>query len=230
MKHTVRLLGQETSYTLKRSSRRTVGLRIDTQGLTVSTPLRMPEKTIENILHEKSAWILKKLEELRSKPAPLQNWGEGEAVPFLGKNYILRISMADRTRIGTGEGFLEVALPDPEPSKIGAAVESWYKRRARAHFAERIAHYCPMLEVKLPRLFLSSAKTRWGSCNSKREIRLNWRLIRISPDLIDYVVAHELAHLIEMNHSAAFWNTVGKIYPEYRTARATLKRSHHPMC
>lgn len=227
MKRTLSLAGQETSYVLKRSSRRSVGLRIDMRGLTVSAPLRMAENRLEGILHQKSAWILKKMEEMRGWSAP--KWSEGEVAAYLGRDYTLRFFQASRVDVSIRDEFLEVSLPDASPSKVEAAVEGWYRRQALPHFAARIAHYCPKLGVGLPKLFLSNAKTRWGSCNSKGEVRLNWRLIRMAPDLIDYVVAHELAHLIEMNHSAAFWHRVEAIFPGYATARATLKRSRNAM-
>lgn len=229
MIRTVRLMGQETRYVLKRSSRRSVGLKIDTQGLTVSIPLRMPENAIERILYEKSGWILKKLQEACARSAPVPEWRDGERFAFLGNHYALRTRMSPKVEIGINGEFLDVAMPDPQASEIAVVVEDWYKQQALDFFAERIAHFCPKLGVALPRLFLSSAKTRWGSCNSKGEVRLNWRLMFMPRHLVDYVVSHELAHLIEMNHSAAFWKKVGEIYPEHKTARAALKRSRHPV-
>ena len=219
---TVTLSGREMRYVLKRSSRRTVGLRITPGGLTVSIPLKMPEYGIESILKAKAGWILKKLDEAKSPPA-LQ-WTDGEKIPYLGTHHALRIVHAARAKADMKEGFLEVALPEARPEKIEATVIHWYKRQALDCFAERIAHYCPKLGLQLPRLHISSARTRWGSCNSKGEVRLNWRLMRLPLELVDYVVAHELSHLIEMNHSPAFWKTVESIYPAYRTARMALRR------
>ncbi len=214
----IRLSGNETAYMLKRSARRTVGLRIDPKGLTVSAPLRMPEKAIEAILLSKSEWILRKMDEARPCPAP--KWQEGEKLPFLGKHYRLSISSGKRDVRLEGE-CIAVSLPDA--SRTRECIESWYKRQALDLFAERIAHYCPKLGVETPKLFLSNAKTRWGSCNSKREVRLNWRLVLMSLPIVDYVVVHELSHLIEMNHSKAFWEKVGSVYPAFDAARKELK-------
>lgn len=216
---TVVLKGQETGYVLKRSTRRTIGIRIDREGLKVSAPLRMPEKTIENMLSEKSAWILRKMEEL--KPPPARQWKEGETIHFLGKPLFLRISFSSKREVRVNGACLEVFLPDLE--KIQATIESWYRRQALEFFSSRVAHYCGRLDLALPRLFISNAKTRWGSCNSKREVRLNWRLVSMDPDLVDYVVVHELSHLIEMNHSKSFWNTVESVYPAYDSARRALR-------
>lgn len=219
------LSGRETHYVLKRSRRRSVGLRITPEGLAVSAPQRMPEHVLEALLREKSGWILKKMDE--AKPSPAQKWAEGEEISFLGTPYPLRILHCGRIAVGISEGFLEVRLPDPSPERIEKAVHAWYKRTALECFAERIDHYCPRLAVERPRLFLSNAKTRWGSCNSRGEVRLNWRLVRMPLDLVDYVVAHELSHLAEMNHSQAFWDKVASVYPAYRSARAALRR--HPL-
>lgn len=216
---TISLSGKETGYVLKRSARRTLGLRIDPAGLTVSAPMRMSEKTIEGILMEKSGWILRKMEE--AKPVPAPKWQEGEAIPFLGEHYRLRIVLSSKKKVGIAGEYLEVFLPDPSGAK--ETVESWYKRQALDFFSERVIHYCPKLGVEAPKLFLSNAKTRWGSCNSRREIRLNWRLVLMDPLLVDYVVVHELSHLIEMNHSIAFWKTVESVYPAFDEARRELK-------
>lgn len=112
------------------------------------------------------------------------------------------------------------------PQQIEHVVMNWYFEQAHACFKARIAHYSPKLGVvvtRLPHFRLSRAKTRWGSCNSKGVIHLNWRLIQLPIELIDYVVAHELSHLIEMNHSPAFWAQVERIYPNFRAARTRLK-------
>jgi predicted metal-dependent hydrolase len=99
----------------------------------------------------------------------------------------------------------------------------WYKQQALPHFTARVNHYAEILGVPNPHVMLSSANTRWGSCSHKGEIRLSWRLLKAPPHLIDYVVAHEVAHLKEMNHSPAFWQVVAQLYPDYILARKELE-------
>ena len=101
--------------------------------------------------------------------------------------------------------------------------EQWYRKQALTDFSRRLEILAAKLGVPTPALFLSNARSRWGSCNSRQEIRLNWRLLQAPPHIINYVVAHELAHLKEMNHSAKFWAMVEKIYPDYKTAEKELK-------
>jgi predicted metal-dependent hydrolase len=110
-------------------------------------------------------------------------------------------------------------------SKIEKAVTKWYRDEAERVFQECVAHYSPLLSVSPKKIKLSSARTQWGSCTSQGVVRLNWQLVKMPLHLIDYVVVHELAHLIEMNHSTAFWNVVESVCPDFSKCRAEL-RSH----
>jgi predicted metal-dependent hydrolase len=108
-------------------------------------------------------------------------------------------------------------------------VQSWLQRQARRLFDERCALYAQRLGVQVRRIGLSSAATRWGSANADGSIRLNWRLIHFSVPIIDYVVAHELAHLREMNHGPAFWGVVRSLIPDYERSRDALRDGHVPV-
>jgi predicted metal-dependent hydrolase len=111
----------------------------------------------------------------------------------------------------------------PSAADRHAALIRALRARAILWFRERVVEYCLRLGVAVPRVGLSSARTRWGSCSAHSGIRLHWRLIHLSPALIDYVVAHEVAHLVEMNHSPSFWSLVEKIYPDWKSARKALR-------
>ena len=133
----------------------------------------------------------------------------------------------DRAPTANGEApsRLLVALPrDADEARIRDAVQGWLQREARRVFAERVAHFEARLGVRVKRLSLSSAATRWGSANANGAVRLHWRLIEHPLATIDYVVAHELAHLREMNHSARFWAVVRSVVPDYEQSRARLRR------
>ena len=114
-----------------------------------------------------------------------------------------------------------------DQAHIARKVLLWYRQYALQDFQRRVALFAAKLKIAPPPVFLSNAKGRWGSCNSRHEIRLNWRLIQAPPALINYVVAHELAHTKQMNHSAKFWAIVEKLDPEYRTAEKALKDWSH---
>jgi predicted metal-dependent hydrolase len=108
--------------------------------------------------------------------------------------------------------------------RIEKVVTKWYRNEAERVFQECVAHYAPLMSVAPKQIKLSSARTQWGSCTSRGVVRLNWQLVRMPLHLIDYVVVHELAHLIEMNHSAAFWRIVESACPDYANCRAELRR------
>ena len=113
---------------------------------------------------------------------------------------------------------------DANEALIEQTVTQWYQREAKSLFNERIAHYAPLMDVAPRMVKLSSARTQWGSCTTRGDVRLNWQLIKMPVRLIDYVVVHELAHLIEMNHSTAFWRAVEIACSDYANRRRELKQ------
>lgn len=218
--------GHSIPYTLKVSARRrTIGLRVDVNGLTVHIPRRVTPHTVENLLQDKSDWIARKLAEWQQDRPKAMEWRDGAALQHLGKTITLSLRHDARARAVEFDGVrLYVALPNPgDPQSVQRKVAQWYARQARADFSRRVELLAAKLGVPPPPLFLSNARTRWGSCNSRGEIRLHWRLIQAPPHIIHYVVAHELAHLKEMNHSQKFWTWVEKLCPDYAMSQQALK-------
>ncbi len=137
---------------------------------------------------------------------------------------------SDDTLPGVPRLTLHVGLPQSAaPKQIRDAVQSWLQRQARRIFEERCRHFAAQLGVRMTRLTLSSASTRWGSAGADGAVRLNWRLVHFAMPSIDYVIAHELAHLREMNHSAAFWDVVRSVLPDYEAARGSLRDDALPV-
>ncbi|MBY4898897.1 M48 family metallopeptidase [Cupriavidus sp. AU9028] len=216
-------------YTLKRSPRRTIGFTIDDRGLTVAAPRWVTVGDIESAIGQKQRWIFTKLAEWQRRDAqrvlPALQWRDGATVPFLGKPVTLRLPSPTGTLLFDAlTGTLHLALPDQaDEQQIRDRVQAWLQTQARRLFAERLDVYAAKLGVRHKAFALSSANTRWGSCTADGKIRLNWRLLHFPLSVIDYVAAHELAHLKEMNHGPRFWQTVASIFPEFEQARATLK-------
>ena len=217
------ILQEEISYTLKRSAKRkTIGLKIDHEGLTVHAPWRASEKWLNEVLLKNEQWIHKKLSELARDKPPCIHWGEGTKLLFLGQP--LQLRFMSLTKIYCNPPYLWVPeILGGSPATLRARVIKWYKEQALRHFTARAENYTGLLAVPVPSVRLSNAQHLWGSCNTKGEIRINWRLIQAPPMQIDYVVAHELAHLIELNHSKKFWKLVERIYPPYDWARRQLR-------
>ncbi|MCW7537255.1 M48 family metallopeptidase [Aquabacterium sp. A7-Y] len=235
--------GQRVAYDFRRAKRRSIGFIVSTEGLSVSAPRWVAVAEIESALQDKAGWILRKLAEQGERNQRLQQarveWRDGTSLPFLGETLTVvldpRVSGAvlntDATALpGVPRLMLHVGLPQQAgAAQIRDLVQSWLQRQARAVFEERCRHFAERLGVRYERLALSSAQTRWGSASADGSIRLNWRLIHFALPTIDYVVAHELAHLREMNHSPRFWDVVRSVMPDYQQVRGTLKETVLPV-
>ena len=224
---TVILIGTQVTYTLKRTSRRrSIGLRIDNHGLTVNMPLRASEKWLNDVLQDKAHWVVKKLENWQTKKPVSSLWQDGQPLFFIGEVLTLRVVVslfATPPLLHSAQLFVHVT-DDANEALIEQTVTQWYQREAKSLFNERIAHYAPLMDVAPRMVKLSSARTQWGSCTTRGDVRLNWQLIKMPVRLIDYVVVHELAHLIEMNHSTAFWRAVEIACSDYVQRRRELKQ------
>jgi predicted metal-dependent hydrolase len=217
------LLGARiVDYRLIRSSRRTLGMTIDQRGLRVGASPRTPLADIERFLRANAAWVLKKLDQWHGHGETRHlAICDGALIPVLGDACAVRIEPgANRVRWDE-RALILLARPDADLRQL---VRRALRARALEVFTARAAHYAAQLNRPLPRIALSNAQTRWGSCSEKTGIRLSWRLIHAPSRLIDYVVAHEMAHLVEMNHSPRFWKVVERLCPDYRTARTELRR------
>jgi predicted metal-dependent hydrolase len=228
----VTLLGQQrVSYVLKRSAkRRRMLLSVDEGGLTVSVPFRTSERRIAELLQHSETWLLGKLQEYAARRRPARVWEEGALLDFVGQQLRLKLARSAGRPVAQLQdgGTLLLALPQPDcPEQVRELVIHWYRRHAGPHLRARAEHFAAQISEPVPRVLLSSAVGRWGSCNAKREVRLSWRLMQAPPHVIDYVVAHEVAHLRVMSHSQRFWRLVEKLHPGYASARAELDSMGH---
>lgn len=226
-RRSVQLADKHISYTLKRSSRRrSIGLQINEQGLTVSMPLRASEKWLHSVLQEKARWVLDKLENWQSKQAPVQKWSDGESLLFRGETFTLRIlpGLFSAAPQLTHDELIIHVVDSGNQLSINKKMLKWYKHEALRVFNECVEHFAPLMGVSPKEIKLTSARTQWGSCTAQGVVRLNWQLVTMPLHLIDYVVVHELAHLQEMNHSPAFWRVVERACPDYARVRRELRQ------
>lgn len=219
------LAGRLVTYRLRRDRRR-LALRIDERGLAVGAPPRLPLAEIEAFLLQHAHWVADKLDEHARRVAHRQlAIRDGTRLPLLGGEVTVRVAAGGNrgywnTQAAGGELWV-AARPGAD---LGQIARRALQRRALEHFRPRLAVMARQIGRPVPPLGLSSARTRWGSCSTRSGIRLNWRLIHFHPELIDYVIAHEVAHLVEMNHSPRFWAVVETLHPDWRRARHELKR------
>ncbi len=236
----LRLGACEVGYEFKRGKRRTIGLSVGPEGLSVSAPRWTPQAEVDALLLQKSRWVLDKLQQARERAGQLARartvWADGCRFDYLGRPATLRLDptqdLAQRLLPGEGEAPAVLSLRlarQASEQQIRDAAHAWLMRQAKVLFAERLAHFAPALGVSYKTLRLSSAGTRWGSASADGSIRLNWRLIHLGPQVIDYVVAHELSHLRVMDHSPQFWDVVASVMPDHAQRRQALKRAAVPL-
>ena len=219
-------------YTLLRSKRRTIGFLINDSGLRVTAPRWVTLPEIEQAILGKESWIVSKLqlrhERAAQRRAQQIEWRDGARLPYLGGALTLRLHPAPAATAAVHHdpvaGELAVHLPaGAHEQALKDIVKNWLQQQARQLFATRLPLYAERLGVQYRAFTLTSARTQWGSCTAAGMIRLNWRLMHFAQEQIDYVVAHELAHLREMNHSPRFWAIVASVFPDYAAARKVLR-------
>ncbi len=222
-RNAAQLAGQAIEYTIRRSARRrSITLTIDEHGLRVGAPLRASQRRIEAVLNAHADWVVRKMTDWNARRPPPFAWSAGAQLMFLGRALTLAPDPAHLKATRSGVKLLLPAHPDDAAALARAATE-WLRMNATEWFAQRIAHFAPLLKVDIPLIRLSNARTRWGTCHPHGRVHLNWRLIHMPPPLIDYVVVHELAHLHEPNHSPRFWRHVEAILPDHLQQRRLLR-------
>ena len=218
----VQLGARIVAYTLRHGRNKRLTLTIDERGLRVGAPRQARVTDAEDFIRSHADWVLEKLDEYAVAHAPRQlAIRAGVKVPLLDREATIEVIPGGNRIRWFGDTLILEARAD---TALDVLARRGLHRRAFEIFSDRLTHYAGLMGCAVPQLGLSSARTRWGSCSHDGGIRLNWRLIHLPLYLIDYVVAHEMAHLIEMNHSPAFWSEVEKLYPDWQAARDELKQ------
>ena len=204
---------------LRRSNRRTVGLRVTVQGLTVYAPQRTGEVHLRRFVEDKRAWVERHLHQLQQRQPVAALLADGFALPHLGGSLTLRAVAGLRQARQVGA---ELHAP---LDTLGSSVEAWYKAEALRLFAPIVQQHAAQLNRGRPLSAdkVTNAAGRWGSCTAAGVVRLHWKLLLAPPDILNYVAAHEVAHLAELNHSPRYWAEVARLVPEYRAAERWLK-------
>ena len=203
---------------LKRSARaRRFSLRVSWLDgrVTLSMPARAREGEALAFLRGHEGWLRETLEAMPD--SAVRPVGLGSVIPVEGRVLTLAPGSGRGIRV---EG--DSLLVPGDPAAAGARVAAWLKVLARDRLAKASTHYSGLVGRSYSSLALRDTRSRWGSCSPDGRLMYSWRLIMAPPSVLDYVAAHEVAHLVEMNHSAAYWAVVGRIYPGWETQRAWL--------
>jgi len=223
--------GLSFEWTLTRCRRRSVGMLFQEGAIRVRAPRWVSIGEIEEIIRSKRRWLMARHREWLThqdqRLEPTDDWRDGSVIQFLGQPCTLRLS-ADQQQATWVAQTAEVWLTLPNhagPEQVRDSVHAWLQQQAKEILAERLETLAQRAGAEFSRFSLSNAKTRWGSCTQDGHIRLNWRLIHFSLPVIDYVVAHELAHLRAMDHSPAFWQEVQQILPGFEEGQREIRKA-----
>ncbi len=218
--------GEAVDYRLQRARRRTIGMQVDLDGLTVRAPRWVSLAEIEAALAERSGWISRTLAEWRTRRREVfpREWKTGAPIYYRGLELALAVFPARRSAIRHDMFDMTVLHPAAhDERKVATFVSHWLREEAMRLLVPRVAAFAHGIAATMPTVKLSNARSEWGSCNQRGEIRLNWRLVQLPEDLADYVVAHEVAHLCELNHSPRFWAVVERLLPGHASRRRALE-------
>lgn len=213
------------------SRRRTIAIKIEINGnIKVYAPKGTSRRIIGDMVSSKADWIIKNLHEVKSirTQEAKREYIDGESLTYLGQDYPLQLKVNPELKKMTvrlsDDKFL-VDTPVADAAAIRGGLEAWYRFMGADHINARLNYYQSLLDVNPSRVTIRNQKTRWGSCSSKGNLNFNWRLMMAPAEVIDYVVVHELSHMIHLNHSKNFWNQVSVILPDYRARKDWLKKN-----
>ena len=222
-------------YTLKRSRRRSVALRVDPTGaVTVLAPRMTIDSYIQRVVQSRADWIVERLRDVEEyhRRYPSKAFVEGESFPVWGQDVHLEVVHHAHQVVPSCElvdGRLKVHVNgvsgEALATHIRQTLQSWYTSQLEVYLPEQIKRYAQRLGVTVGRVKVANQRHRWASCSRQGNIRFNWRLTALPPSIIDYVVAHELSHIRSHDHSPRFWSVVQSVMPDYKERRRWLRKN-----
>ena len=228
----VRFGGTTIEYHVRRSTRRrkTVQVTVDGSGVQVAVPQDTPDEDVRAIVRRRAPWILAHAPESLLEASP-KRFVSGETLPYLGRNVRMVVTTGDvrSPEVRFDHWSLRITVPGSLPKvnrsgSIRKAVVAWYRRRAEARLSRIFDRWWPRFGSGEPhQLFIRDQRQRWGSCAPDGTLRFNWKLAMLKPDLAEYVVVHELAHLRVRNHSPEFWDLLSLVMPDAQQRRRRLR-------
>lgn len=212
----VELLGEIVGYDVCRSPKASEPrIDVDIHGITVVVP-ECDEVYPEELLRENAVWVVEKIQKYDTyrEQIPERHFEEGAMFPYLGEER--EVVVERRPSSTVDEERLRLAKHHVEDTSIKRALETLYRRKARERFEDRAEHFATDMSVEYEKIEVRNQRTKWGSCSTTGTLGLNWRLMMAPPEIVDYVVIHELAHLREPNHTDAFWSFLAEHDPDYQ--------------
>lgn len=229
----VRFGTTQIAYELTFSERKTLAIHVYPDGsVVVDAPVGSSLDEVAAKVKKRGGWVLRQQRqfEMYAAPNPLsKQYVSGESYRYLGRQYRLKVVADAVERVRLSRGYLTVSVADTaDKAHIEAMITAWYRQQAKRVFAERLKVCFPRVEglgIVYPMLSIRQMKARWGSCTADGKIILNLMLIHVPKHLIDYVILHEMCHLVEHNHSGAFYSLLARVLPDWEELRKQLNQS-----
>lgn len=213
---------------IRTDRKKTADLRVEDGAVSIVVPRDVSVDKIDQILAKKRPWIKEKLALYQEiAPASGKAFVSGEAFPYLGRNYRLKVEHGNFAPVRLIQGRLLVRAPQgsEQPHVVRNALVRWYKRQAAQKLSEKVARFAPIVGVTPNGVGIKTFRSRWGSCTTQGKVEFNWQITMAPNRMVDYVVIHELCHLIRHDHSPAFWKEVARVMPDYSECRLWLREN-----
>lgn len=221
MKRAINLNNNIFYYTVIFKDKKNISIKLDSNGeIIVYAPIGISYRYIEGILLNKQKWIINNIDKIKNSYL-----NSKDTILFLGNQYIQQIEKSENEKIDINGEFIFIKTKSLNKEYINTLLIKWYVMQANKVLINRLTNLARNYNLIPSKVFIKNQKTRWGSCNSRNEIRLNWRLILMPYSVMDYIITHELCHLEYMNHSKDFWNLVENFIPNYKDSEKWLKNN-----
>lgn len=217
---------KDIEYTLKRSNRKTASIYIERDGqVSVYVPEDLNESQIEELLEGKRKWIYRNLAEWHDLNATSvqREFVNGEGFLYLGRTYRLKLVEEQARPLMLKDGYFCLRSNNGSVPDADAAFKEFFREKGKTRIPERVGHYESRMGVQSKAVKIIDLKNRWASCSPGGNVNFHWKCMMASPTVLDYIVVHELAHLIHPNHTDAFWNEVDKVMPDYGERKEWLR-------
>ena len=199
----------------------------------VSVPMTLSDRHIRDLVIKRTSWIKRKLQEQSNRPIPApREYISGETLTYLGKNYRLNVLIGEQPSVKLRRGYVEVTISDTDvdpKTTVHSLLQDWYRSHAQMRLEEKTSHLAEIIGVNPSSVTVKNYKSRWGSCSTKGDISYNWKIIMAPQNLVDYVIPHEMCHILEHNHSSKYWKHVERHVPNWREYREWLKHNEMAM-
>ncbi len=220
--NSVKFGNSQITYKVCKTKRRTTEIVVDTSGIQILTSEQKSHKDIRNLVKKHSRWIFRKQVWANNQNDLKITFKQGSRIPYLGKNYLLKITESKNESIVLSQGKFIVKVKKNTTKKVQEIFKNWLKQHAQKIIERKTHHYGEKLGVKFDKIIIKDHKERWGSVSKNNTININLSILCAPTKIIDYVVIHELCHLKIPDHSPKYWNLLYQMMPEYESHKEWL--------